>query len=406
MTEQLAEETIEDPVVEKPKEEYDFRRKMINYFIEFDCFFIIGNKRWGKTTFMEWLAEKFKKKGYLIIDLTDAGDFESAMWGIRDCKICHGAVRYDQEVCPKCKIAPKPAYQVLLLVPAYVECSILDPNFKLFIVEEGDKYAFKNAVTMAIKEKRVLSLASGLFETNHLYKCLTEWFYQWLQLNRDTFRVNTCILLREAADTAFSRGKTQETKYQTKLKGALINLIRKAGHYRTVILFDSQRFMGLDIGVRGNIPNIIVKRHSHHNQPDVVKLLNSKIENERWEWYEEKVHPDLINMRRPEVTYLRKHEFYVQFDDGEYELLKNGFPSFHHKGEYDYFASIADMGFKQELFSIEDEKEINIKTVSKSALLPVAFQLYDEWGLTEKDLSRIFGRKETTMKSWIKEAKG
>ncbi len=383
--------------------DYIFKRPLFNFKgEEFGCYFVIGQKRMGKTVWLEWAAEKYKKAGYLIIDCFDSGDFEGAYWGIRDCKFCHGAVRYDQRVCPKCKITPKPAYKVLLVVPEYVECTINDPNFILINVEEG----LKKIVEKALKEDLVISLASGAFNTDHLFKTLAEWTYQWQQLNRDYFQVDACFIMREAADVAFARGKGLSRKYQPYLKSGMINLIRKAGHCQTIILFDSQRFMGLDIGVRGNIPYIILKKHSSHDQPLVVKNLNDEIKAIRWQWWEDEVPPELINKRRPEVTWLRKYEFYVLFDDGEYEVLSNAFPSFHHKGPRDYFQKLTGLKYKQELYTIDDGKDFkSIKDIPKSALLKLNYQLSNKFGLTDKDRATLLGRKASTLKDWINDYK-
>lgn len=375
---------------------------------EFGCYFVVGNKRWGKSTWLEWAAGMYKEGGYFMMDLFDAGDFESAYWGIRTCKFCHQPVPFNEKVCPTptCRMTPKEVYEVLLVVPEYMECTIQDPNYKLFTVDEGDSECLPRIVKMAMREDRIVSLAAGLFNNDHLFKMLTEWFYQWIQLNRDIFRRDTCIVLREAADVAFSRGKGM-SQYQTHLKKAMINFIRKAGHFRTIVLFDSQRFMGLDIGVRGNIPYVIVKRHSSHNMPTVVKDLNDRINEQRYTWYYDyNLPPEVIDPVRPEVTYLRKNEFYVIFDDGEYALGVNHFPTFHHKGPRDYFDTLAGMTFNQELYRFQESRQLNtIKDVPKRPLIDLCYALNDKYGLATEDLANLFQRKKPVINRWLREAR-
>jgi len=358
------------------------------------------------STWLEWAAEKFWQHDYLTMDLYDAGDFESCYWGIRTCKMCHRPLRYDEKVCPDCQLTPKKANDVLMVVPDYVDIEIQDPAFKLFPIGLDDDDCLPDIAKIAMKENRVVSLASGLFNEDHLFLTLTEWMYQWLQINRDQTRTDTCILLREAADVAFSRKKTSTSKHQSAMGKSLINLIRKAGHVRTVLLFDSQRYMELDIGVRGNIPYTIVKHHSKNNMPRVVTELNDQIKQQRESWYYDyNIDPDIINRKRPEITYLRKNEFYVQFDDGTYALARNQFPTFHHKRVTDYFDLLTDMDFSQELFKIQRNTKIQtIRDVPKNALLGLAYNLNSKYGLSVKSLAKEFGREERTIKSWLKQA--
>jgi len=395
--------------VDLPTKEGEPPKKLLFVFHGniYACYFVVGSKRWGKSTWLEWAAEKFWEHDYLTMDLYDAGDFESCYWGIRTCSQCHRPLRYDEKLCSDCGLSPKKAKEVLMVVPDYVECTIEDPAFTLYPIAVDDDECLPDIAKKAMNENKVVSLASGLFDEDHLFKTLTEWMYQWLQINRDQTRTDTCLLLREAADVAFARKKTSTSKYQSGMGKALINLIRKAGHVRTVLLFDSQRYMELDIGVRGNIPYTIVKRHSKANMPRVVTELNDQIKAQRDNWYfEYQIPADVINRKRPEVTYLLKHEFYTQFDDGTYALARNGFPSFHHKRVRDYFDVLTDMDFKQELFKLKRNTKIqSIQDVPKTALLSLAYKLNNKYGLSVNDLSKEFGREPQTIKNWLKQAK-
>lgn len=367
----------------------------------FGCYYVVGNKRWGKTTWLEEAAEDYRDHDYVIFDLFDGGDFEGAFWGIRDCPRCHTPIKYDEKVCYKCKLTPKyDAHEVLLVVPPYIDVTMKDPHFKLIDSDVG----LKKICETALDENRVVSVACGIFDNDHLFKMLAEWMYQWLQLNRDTFRIDTCFVMREAADIAFARKMTM-SKFQGVLKGAMINLIRKAGHCRTVVLFDTQRFMGLDIDVRGNIPYTIVKRHSKDNMSKVVNNLNDKILEQRNRWfYEDRLDPDMINSVRPEVTYLRRQEFYCIFDSGDYGISYNGFPSFHHKGPRDYFAQLTHMSFDQPLFQLDKVKQMDsIRDVPKGILMELNYKLATQFDLESQERAKLFDRKPRTVSDWVKE---
>jgi hypothetical protein len=362
---------------------------------EYPTYYYIGKKRFGKSTAAEWSAEKYKRAKYLIFDGFDAGDFEACYWAIRDCPKCHRPIRYDQRVCPRCKIMPRSDYKVLLVIPEDIEVEITDPNFELISVDEG----LGNIVSRGLKTSKIISVACGLFDREDLYYTLAEWMHQWLQLNRDVFMKDTVFLLREAANVAFSRHRTY--KNQSKLRKAVFELVRESGHYQTTILFDTQRFMDLDISVRGNIENIVVKRHNEHSMPKLVENLNDDIKDRRWRWYQAGISSEAINKVQPEVPYLRKNEFYVKFDDGSFAFGKNGMPSFHHKGPKDYFRFLTDTTYKQELFTFKKEEE-SIKRAPKIVRMKLATEMITD-GMDEEEVARYLKTRPSTVKKWVEE---
>lgn len=372
-------------------------RRLFKYHSgEYPTFYFIGKKRFGKSTAAEWSAEKYYKAKYKVVDLFDAGDFEACYWAIRDCPKCHRAIRYDQRVCPRCQVMPRSNYKVLLVVPDDIdEITIKDPNFELISAEEG----FANILTKGFKQDKIISVACGLFDKEDLYYTLAEWMHQWLQLNRDIFMQDTVFLLREAANVAFARHKTYQN--QSKLRKAVFELVRESGHYQTVIMFDTQRYMDLDIGVRGNVENIIVKRHNEHAMPDPVKIMNKQIQDKRWKWFSKGIKPEAINKVQPEVPYLRKNEFYVKFDDGSFAFHWNGFPSFHHKGPKDYFRFLADVTYKQELFTFA-KHETSIKKAPKIVRMKLATEMITD-GMDEEDVAKYLKTRPATIKKWVEE---
>jgi len=421
------------------------KRKLFNFHSkEYTCYFIIGRKRFGKSVFLEWAAEKYAKAKYLVLDMFDSGDFESCYWAIPTCPTCielgtdPTPLGYRRECnkcstylrgyyCSKCKLdldeekieqklehnlwewkkltncpscgtdvkKVKTDYKIILVYPSNATVKSHNPK----IVPMSSEVGFEKIIKRALKEDCVISVATGLFGPDELYLTLSDWLFEWIDLKRDKIRTDAVICIREAANVAFSQHKISE--FQGKMRKAIINLIRFAGHYQTVILFDTQRFKDLHAAARDVVETIVIKRHTFHGMPDVVEQIHKSLQFERHKARKEGAEEyDLIkHLTFP--TELFKNEFIARFDDGYYVKWNNGMPQFHHKGPNDFFLDYAGLDVVKEPHKFWVKDAQNVRQVPKHILQRLAYQLVEEYGVDLEIVSEIVEYTPKTVNGWI-----
>lgn len=466
------------------------------------CYFIIGRKRFGKSVFLEMAAEMYLEKGFSIIDVLDAGDFESCYWAIPTCQSCLSLgldptplgyrrtcndcgttlkgfhcpscnidldskketilkeekelyrkmdlwleglqlhkldVDNNEEVidptidrqvkdlelevkakalevesleienlwswikletCPVCGAdctKPKTNYKIVMVYPSNATVTSENPNIIPMSSEEG----LEKIVKTAIREKAIISVASGLFYADELYLTLSNWLFEWIDLKRDKVRVNAVICIREAANVAFSQHKISE--FQGQMRKALINLIRFAGHYQTVILFDTQRFKDLHAAARDVVETIIIKRHNYHGMPDVVEEVHKSIEIERAKKRNKGAKEYDLMKYLTLPTELFKNEFIARFDDGYYVKSMNSLPKFHHKGPTDFFLDYAGINVARAPHRFFARESQSLRQVPKHILTKLAVRMLDG-GLEIDYVAECLEYAPRTIEGWITQA--
>lgn len=402
---------------------------------QFPAVFVIGRRRQGKSVFVEWSAEKFYEHDFLILDLFDAGDFESCYWAIPDCptrgcetplgmrKYCNtcGKVLYNNYCkkckvtwesnewtwkflhhCPKCGVSVKKAktdYSILFVYPSNATVESFNPKIEPISSEVG----LERIVRKALKKKKIISVATGLFDQDELYLTLGDWLFEWIDMKRDKIRKKAVVVIREAANVAFSTIKI--SAHQKELKRAIINLIRFAGHYQTSILFDTQRFKDLHIAARDVVETVIIKRHNYHGMPDVVQEVYKDLNYRRYVKKNEAPNDPEINYKLKKYltlpTELEKSEFLVRFDDGYYLKHQNGMPKFHHKGPVDFFMDYCGLNITKLPHRFLAKEAQTIRQVPKHVLSNLAYRMIEIDGMSRELVSEWLMYSEATVQGWL-----
>jgi hypothetical protein len=274
-----------------------------------------GQRGFGKSGFVEWAAEQFAKKGRLMLDLFDAGDFENCFWTI-----------------------PKDTqYKILLVHPHYV--TLKRGRQKFDILPMCDKDGFQNICETAIDEERVVSFGCGFYEEDHLYTVLAEWINQFPKLTRDILKMDSCVLIREASHMIFSHLRTSEN--QTFTRKAVLRLIRIARHYRTSFVMDAQRIMDIYAGIRENLDRTIIKRIPIQSLPKLLYWVAKEID-ESW------------SLRGyPHIFDLEPHQYWC-VTEGSLSFGTNPLPSFHHKKPKDDFFDMTGVRVEYDGHELEE----------------------------------------------------
>jgi len=273
---------------------------------------ITGDKGSGKSVLGEVITERFYNDGRLILDLFDAGEFESCFWAI-----------------PFKKSYP--------LVVVYPPSNLMDTSRCEYDIKPMcDTEGLEKIIQVAIEEKRIITLAGALYELDDLLFVLSEWLRQLKDLLRDEFPKTECLVfIREAANVVFSKYKITEN--QTYTQKALLSFLRVARHIRTSYIFDTQRYEDLYAGHIYHFPKRIIKKTT--NLSPYLLQYNELIN---------QVYPaaKVLKKRLPNIQYLRRNEFYLGYGNvvPNYPLLHtNPMPSFHHKKPEDNFLQLTNI---------------------------------------------------------------
>ncbi len=404
---------------------YDIETKHHNFMLSNGMF--VHN-----SVMVEWAAEKYWEHGYLVLDMMDAGDFESCYWAIPDCpkKDCDTPLGYRKHCticdailynnyCKKCKLTfesndwnwkplvecpicgtpvseAKTNYKILMVYPSNATVKSVNPAIEPVSCELG----LEKIVRKALAEKAIVSVATGLFDSDELYLTLANWMMEWVDLKRDKIRTNAVLVIREASNVAFSTMKT--SPYQTELKRAIINLIRFAGHYQSVILFDTQRFKDLHIAARDVIETVIIKRHNFHGMPDVVNEVYKDLTYRRYLKKEQGATEWDLKKHLTLPTELFKSQFIVRFDDGYYVRSQNGMPKFHHKGPRDFFLDYAGLNVTKQPHRFLARDAQTVRQIPKSILKSLAYQMIERDGIDEELVAEWLEFTPQTIRGWVR----
>lgn len=407
------------------------RRLFDFYGKEYPAIFVIGRRRMGKSVLVEWAAEKYWEHDYMVVDIMDAGDFESCYWAIPNCptKDCNTALGFRKycticntvlfgNYCKKCKISfelndwnwralthcpkckadvnkAKTDYSILMVYPTNATVTSHNPKIIPVCSDKGLEYI----VRKALKGKHIISIANGLFDQDELNLTLANWLFEWIDMKRDKIRKNAVLVVREASNVAFSQMKVSE--FQTELKRAIINLIRFAGHYQSVVLFDTQRFKDLHIAARDVVETIIIKRHNFHGMPDVVLRVHKDLEFRRYLKREQGATPYDLKKYLTLPTELMKSEFIVRFDDGYYLKSQNGMPKFHHKGPTDFFLDYAGLNITKQPHRFLARDAQTVRQIPKKILKSLAYQMVERDGINEELVAEWLEFAPATIRNWV-----
>jgi len=394
-------------------------------------YFVIGQRGSGKSVMIEWAAEKFHKHKFLILDMFDAGDFESCYWAIPNCptKDCDTplgfrkhCVRCDNILwgnyckkckihfednewkwvvlthCPKCGADVKDAktdYSILFVHPSNAQVTSVNPK----IIPISSERGLEAIVRKALAGNHIISIACGLFDADELYITLANWMFEWIDMKRDKIRRKAVIVIREAANVAFSSTKISE--HQGDLKKAIINLIRFARHYQTTIFFDTQRFKDLNIGVRDIVETIIIKRHGFHGMPDVVDQIYKDLEYSRYKMKQKGAELYQLKKHMTLPTELFPSQFISRFHDGYYVRSQNGMPKFHHRDPDDFFLDYAGLNVVKEPHKFLARDAQTIRQVPKHILKNLAHTMVDKDGISEDLVAEWLNFAPTTIRTWV-----
>ena len=404
-------------------------------------YFVIGQRGSGKSVLIEWAAEKFHKKKFLVLDMFDAGDYESCYWAIPNCDTPHPKYPKDKskncntplgfrkhcvkcnsvlwgnyckkckihfesnewnwevlKVCPKCK-APvsevKTDYSILFVHPSNAQVSSVNPKIIPVSAEKG----LEVIVRKALSGGHIISIACGLFDADELYLTLANWMFEWIDMKRDKIRRKAVIVIREAANVAFSQTKISE--FQGDLKKAMINLIRFARHYQTTIFFDTQRFKDLNIGIRDIVETIIIKRHAFHGMPDVVDVVHKSLEWQRFKMKEKGAELWELKKHLTLPTELFPSQFIARFHDGYFVKNQNGMPKFHHRDPDDFFLDYAGLNVVKEPHKFLARDAQTVRQVPKHILKNLAHTMVERDGISEDLVAEWLNFAPTTIRTWV-----
>ena len=286
---------------------------------------VVGRRGWGKTTFLEWLAEQYKvQEDFLVVDPWSARDHENLYW----CVPGPGGGRH----------------KMILVHPDYVKVKV-PKDMKPWVKPMNESMGWSKILETGIKEKSVVCLNNTDYREDDAYLACAKLVRELPIINRNVLHKDLFFCLREAGALVFSHLKVSKSASET--RAAILQLIRESRHNRITWVMDTQRYGDVYKGMRDNTDVIIFKKTSRRALPrelqgvwDYINLMFKKTRSKNW----------------PSLNFLRIEQFYADWADGRFNLGSSGLPSFHHKTEKDLFSQITGITFEAEDFDALDGK--------------------------------------------------
>jgi len=340
---------------------------------------VIGRRGYGKTTFLEWLAEQYYEQGALIVDPWSARDQENLYWVIAG---------------PTGK-----KYPIILVHPEYVEVKV-PAHMRQLVKPMCDTEGWERILRTAKKEKRIVCLDNTSYRPNDAFQQCAKLVKQLPNINRTKLHTHIFLCLREAGSLVFSHLKTDKAASAT--RSAILQMIRESRHNQITWVMDTQRYGDVYKGMRDNTDVTIVKNTPFLGLPEDMKFL--------WKYvktiYKKNQRANKV-VRWPGISFLKKHEHYRVWASGQVELGESGMPGFRHKGEKDNFPMDSGIEFITEDLDALDEKygkddEIGKRGQNHRQALSRIVGLAMRQGLDPVTLCAAAGKKNTDFLRYLK----
>jgi hypothetical protein len=223
---------------------------------------LIGDVGSGKGALLTSIGEWFKDNNVLVYDfLASDVDHENLCWAIPG----SGGERH----------------KILLVHSSYYNVEVPE-DMRGWIRCETDKLGLLELSRIAASEDRVFVFDVASYRTQDYLNILTEWLSgdglvrTHLQIHRE-FKKKGLILLRELHKVLPSQGVSQAASEGNALKENIKKTVKERRHSKLFMMFDTQRDIDIDKGVRGLVTLRIVRKSQDRILLDDVKMFNDVI---------------------------------------------------------------------------------------------------------------------------------
>jgi len=311
-------------MVRKSKSIKQFTRSLVTNS-KYYGILVVGRRGWGKTSFLEWLAEQYMvQKNFLVVDPWSARDHENLYW------------------CVPGSMGTR--YPIILVHPDYVTVKV-PVKMRKWVKPMSESLGWTKILATGLKEKRIVCLDNTDYREDDAYKACAKLVRELPVINRNKLHTDIFFCLREAGALVFSHLKISKSASET--RASILQLIRESRHNRITWIMDTQRYGDIYKGMRDNTDVTIFKKTSRRALPrelqgvwDYINLMFKKTRSRRW----------------PSLNYLKIDQFYADWADGRFHLESSGMPGFHHKTEKDLFSQITGVTFESEDLDALDGK--------------------------------------------------
>jgi len=320
---------------------------------------ISGLKGWGKSALAEVLAEEYFLRGWLVMDVLGAPDWESCFWAV-----------------------PGPRgfyYKTLLIHPPRYELRHTDAVTWGHIKFMASDTPLEEILQTAKNEDRVITTAS-LWPHGSISQLLTPWFFELIEIAHKL--KNPIFLVLKEAHMAFSHLKVFD-KLETKFRASLLNLFRSGRHHEIGFCLDLQRMVSLYKEIRDLTDKTILKRNTQRSVPRELEFVFSELDEIRETFHRRQWR--LRERNYPLIQKLWPSECYCLGSDGQVlPVVRTPLPRFWHKKPKDRFLEITGIQVVK-----RGDGEFTVELLEEEALPPVKEQIYrcaiehPDWGMRQ-----------------------